>query len=201
MDEALRSELAALYSAPSRHYHGMDHIRALLQLARDYRAQLHDPEAVEAAIWFHDAIYDSHAKDNEAQSASLARQRLAGRLDGPRLDRIAVMIEATATHHLPNLGDAGAVSDAAFFLDMDLSVLGAAPEAFAAYEQAVRREYGWVPEPAWLAGRAAVLKGFLGREAIFHTAEFRSRFEAQARRNMAASIAALERRAQSGFSA
>jgi predicted metal-dependent HD superfamily phosphohydrolase len=201
LDEALKNELSALYDAPSRHYHGMKHIRALLELARQYRAELADPEAVEAAIWFHDAIYDSRAKDNEAQSAALARERLAGRIDADRLDRIAAMIEATATHRLPDLGDAGAVRDAALFLDMDLSVLGAAPGVFAAYERAVREEYGWVPEAAWLAGRAAVLKGFLAREAIFHTPEFRDRFEAQARRNMAVSLAALEGHAQSGFSA
>ena len=66
MDEALKNELSALYSAPSRHYHGMDHIRALLDLARQYRVEMADPEAVEAAIWFHDVVYDSRAKDNEA---------------------------------------------------------------------------------------------------------------------------------------
>ncbi|MGB3897950.1 MAG: hypothetical protein WA973_05270 [Mesorhizobium sp.] len=201
LDEALKNELSALYDAPSRHYHGMEHIHALLELARQYRAKLADPEAVEAAIWFHDAIYDSRAKDNEAQSAALARERLAGRVDAGRLDRIAAMIEATATHRLPDLGDAGALRDAALFLDMDLSVLGAESEPFTAYERAVRKEYGWVPEAAWLAGRAAVLKGFLARETIFHTVEFRDRFEAQARRNMAVSLAALERHAQSGFSA
>lgn len=201
LDEALKNELSALYDAPSRHYHGMEHIRALLELARQYRAELADPEAVEAAIWFHDAIYDSRAKDNEAQSAALARERLAGRIDAGRLDRIAAMIEATATHRLPDLGDSGGLRDAALFLDMDLSVLGAEPGAFAAYELAVREEYGWVPEAAWLTGRASVLKGLLARDAIFHTPEFRGRFEAQARRNMAASLAALEGHAQSGFSA
>ncbi|MGB3646304.1 MAG: hypothetical protein WBG88_03375 [Mesorhizobium sp.] len=201
MDEALKNELSALYNAPSRHYHGMDHIRALLDLARQYRVEMADPEAVEAAIWFHDVVYDSRAKDNEAQSAALARERLASRVDAPRLDRIATMIEATATHRLPHLADAGAMRDAALFLDMDLSVLGAEPDAFAAYERAVRKEYGWVPEAAWLAGRAAVLKGFLARKTIFHTPEFRDRFGAQARRNMEASLAALEGRAQSGFSA
>ena len=105
------------------------------------------------------------------------------------------MIEATATHALPSLqslGDEHFIGDAALFLDMDLSILGAAPEAFDAYEQAVRREYDWVEEPMWRAGRSAVLKNFLARPHIFHTEEFRQRFEPQARRNMARSIAALE---------
>lgn len=201
IDTALKQEISALYSVAGRHYHGMAHIEALLALAREYRQALADPEAVEAAIWFHDAVYDSRAKDNEAQSAALARKKLGGHISAQRLDRIAAMIEATATHQLPEFADASAVRDAALFLDMDLSVLGSRPDVFEAYEHAVRREYAWVPEPAWIAGRGAVLKNFLARAHIFHMPEFRNRFEAQVRKNMARSLAALETSNQSGFSA
>jgi predicted metal-dependent HD superfamily phosphohydrolase len=201
IDDALKQELSELYSAAERHYHGMAHIEALLALAQQYRSALADPEAVETAIWFHDVIYDSRAKDNEAQSAALARQKLGRRIDARRLDRIATMIEATATHQLPKFTNADATRDAALFLDMDLSVLGAPQNVFTAYERAVRQEYSWVPEPAWIAGRSAVLKSFLARAHIFHTQEFRSRFEPQARENMERSLAALEARNQSGFSA
>ena len=191
--EALKSELSALYRAADRHYHGLAHIEAMLALAAEYRRLLHDPEAVEAAIWFHDAIYDSRAKDNEARSAALAERKLAGRTQPARLARIMAMINATATHQLPALEDEGAAGDAAFLLDMDLAILGAGPGAFDAYEQAVRREYGWVEEPMWRAGRASVLKTFLARPRIFHTAEFRRRFEPRARRNIERSLAMLER--------
>jgi len=192
LDEDLKRELSALYGTKHRHYHGLAHIEALLALAGEYRPALSDPEAVEAAIWFHDAIYDSRAKDNEARSAALALEKLAPRIAGERLARIAAMIEATATHEVPGLADAAARRDAALFLDMDLSILGAAPAAFDAYEQAVRREYGWVAEPAWRAGRAVVLKTFLARPHIFHTREFRDRFERQARENMTRSLAVLD---------
>lgn len=191
--EALKSELSALYQAADRHYHGLAHIEAMLALAAEYRRLLHDPEAVEAAIWFHDAIYDSRAKDNEARSAALAKRKLAGRTQPARLARIMAMINATATHRLPALEDEEAAGDAAFLLDMDLAILGAGPGAFDAYEQAVRREYGWVEESMWRAGRASVLKTFLARPRIFHTAEFRRRFEPRARRNIERSLAMLER--------
>ncbi|MER8480718.1 hypothetical protein [Mesorhizobium sp. M0199] len=191
MDETLKRELSALYDAADRHYHDLGHIEAMLALANDYKALLHDPEAVEAAIWFHDAIYDGRAKDNEARSAALAETKLAGRADAQRIRRIAAMITATAGHELPSLGDQHSVRDAALFLDMDLAILGAAPDVFDAYEQAVRREYQWVDEPMWRAGRAAVLKGFLARPHIFHSEEFRRRFETQARQNMARSLRAL----------
>ncbi|RWO26511.1 hypothetical protein [Mesorhizobium sp.] len=191
IDEPLKRELSALYESEGRHYHNLGHIEAMLALANDYKASLHDPTAVEAAIWFHDAIYDSRAKDNEARSGALAEKKLAGRTDAQRLGRITAMISATATHELPQFADENAARDAALFLDMDLAILGAPPDAFDAYEQAVRREYGWVEEPMWRAGRSAVLKGFLARPHIFHTEEFRQRFEAQARQNMARSLEAL----------
>ena len=189
--KAQQTELVALYRQPGRHYHGLAHIEALLALASEYRDRLSDPEAVDAAIWFHDAIYDSRRSDNEARSAALATEKLSSHAAPERLARIVVMIEATATHALPDLGDEAATRDAAFFLDMDLSILGAPPAAFNSYEAAVRREYAWVDEKAWRSGRAAVLKKFLARPRIFHTEAFRQDFEDQARKNMARSIAAL----------
>ncbi|TGQ72862.1 hypothetical protein EN829_010365 [Mesorhizobium sp. M00.F.Ca.ET.186.01.1.1] len=191
IDDALKNELSALYRAGERHYHGLAHIEAMLALAEDYRGALGDPEAVEAAIWFHDAIYDSRAKDNEARSAALASEKLGGRIDAGRLGRIHAMILATATHQLPDFTNDGFIRDAALFLDMDLSILGAAPDAFDAYERAVRLEYGWVEEAMWRAGRGAVLNGFLTRPHIFHTEEFRLRLEPQARLNLARSLEAL----------
>jgi predicted metal-dependent HD superfamily phosphohydrolase len=188
---ALKTELSALYSQPGRHYHGLAHVEALLALAREYRADLADPQAVEAAIWFHDAVYDSRRSDNETRSAALATEMLALRVEPARLSRITAMIAATATHALPTLGDEAATRDAAFFLDMDLSILGAPKGVFDSYEAAVRREYAWVDDKAWRTGRAAVLRKFLARPTIFYTEAFRRRFEAEARRNIARSIAAL----------
>ena len=188
IDRRLKAELVRLYRAADRHYHGLAHIEALLRLADEYRGSLSDPEAVQAAIWFHDAVYDSRAADNEARSAALARERLALRADPDRLARIAVMIEATATHVVPDFDDPDAAHDAALFLDMDLSILGAPPAEFERYEAAVRREFGWVSDAAWGSGRAAVLQGFLDRPHIFHSDQFRQRFEATARRNISRSL-------------
>lgn len=191
VDAALKAELTKLYTAPDRHYHNLAHVETLLALAAQYRAEIADPDVFEAAIWFHDAIYDSRAKDNEAKSAQLAREWLAGRISAERLRRVVAMIEATATHRPPAFGDARADEDAALFLDLDLSILGAEPAAFDAYERAIRAEYAWVEETAWRAGRAMLLKNFLDREYIYQTAVFREACESRARANIARSIAAL----------
>lgn len=191
IDAAMRARLAALYSAPGRHYHGLAHVEALLALAERHRAAIADFAALEAAIWFHDAIYDSRRQDNEARSAALAREWLAGRAEPERLDRIAAMIEATRTHRLPDGEDTAARGDAALLLDMDLSILAAPEAAFDAYERAVRLEYGWVDDDTWRAGRAAVLQGFLSRPRIFHSDPFFAECEAAARRNLTRALARL----------
>jgi predicted metal-dependent HD superfamily phosphohydrolase len=188
----LRTELAAAYAAPARHYHDLRHIAALNGLASACAAEIADRDAVEAAIWFHDAVYDTRRDDNEERSAALAAARLAGTADAERIARIAAMIRATAGHALPAFADAAAAHDCALFLDMDLAVLGSPEADFDAYEADVRREYDWVTEPQWRQGRVAVLAGFLARPTIYLTARFRASHEAAARRNLARAIARLD---------
>jgi predicted metal-dependent HD superfamily phosphohydrolase len=190
----VRAELVAAYAAPDRHYHGLTHIEALLRLAEAHSALIGDRDAVEAAIWFHDAVYDTRRKDNEAKSAELAIARLAGIAAPDRLAHIAAMIRATADHVVPDFGDgiaASIINDCALFLDFDLAILGSSAAEFAAYEAAVRREYAWVSEPLWITGRRAVLEHFLTRPAIYATAQFRASHEAAARLNLGNALANL----------
>ena len=114
MDAELKTRLISLYGSGDRHYHGLAHIEALLALAAQYRALLADAGAVEAAIWFHDAIYDSRAKDNEARSADLARESLLGQANSGRIDQIAAMIERVMLDGSMGAGgDAGLNAEAA----------------------------------------------------------------------------------------
>jgi predicted metal-dependent HD superfamily phosphohydrolase len=184
ISEAIRAELARAYTAPDRHYHSLTHIEALLSLAHQHQGALADPEAVEAAIWFHDAVYDTRRHDNEEKSADLAVDRLKGATTQERLGRIAAMIRATARHQLPEFPSQEALHDCALFLDMDLAVLGAASENYESYAAAIRREYAWVPQPVWIEGRRKVLEKFLSRTAIYMSPQFRVTHEATARRNL-----------------
>ena len=192
ISESLRAELAAAYATDDRDYHDLRHIETLLAMADTCADDIADREAVEAAIWFHDAVYDTQREDNEARSAALAEAQLAGMASDERIARIAAMIRATAGHAMPDVIDAAARQDCALFLDMDLAILGSPEADFDAYEAAVRREYGWVTEPQWRQGRRAVLAAFLARPAIYSTARFRASHEAAARRNLARAIARLD---------
>src|SRR6188508_2389895 len=69
--------LKGRYTEPHRHYHNPRHISECLAEYDSSRHLAVQPVAVELAIWFHDAIYDTHAADNEEQSAWLADQCLA----------------------------------------------------------------------------------------------------------------------------
>ena len=192
ISQPLRAELVRAYAAPERHYHGLRHIEALLRLADACADAITDRDAIEAAIWFHDAIYDTRRHDNEERSADLAVARLTGTAAPDRLECIATMIRATAGHCVPDFIDAGAVQDCALFLDMDLAILGSPAAEFEDYERAVRREYDWVSEPQWRAGRRTVLADFLARPAIYASARFRTSHEAAARRNLAHALAQLD---------
>lgn len=76
-------------------------------------------------------------------------------------------------------------------VDIDLSILGAAPERFDAYELEIRAEYAWVPEVLFRATRRKILAEFLQQPSIYSTIEFRQNLEASARANLARSLPAL----------
>jgi predicted metal-dependent HD superfamily phosphohydrolase len=76
-------------------------------------------------------------------------------------------------------------------VDIDLSILGAAPQRFDEFERQIRSEYWWVPAALYRRQRAVVLTSFLGRSTIYSTLEFAERFEAQARENIESALKAL----------
>ena len=192
LSEEVRARLIGIYTGPDRHYHDLRHIRAMLALAEEHAGEISDREAVEAAIWFHDAVYDTRRANNEPESAKFAMEVLAGAVAEERLEFIAAMIRASAKHGIPDSMLGGAAKDCALFLDMDLAILGSPAAEFDAYERAVRLEYGWVPEEAWVAGRSEVLRSFLARPFIYATPQFRESHEAAARSNLTRSLARLE---------
>ena len=83
-------------------------------------------------------------------------------------------------------------ADAMLIVDIDLSILGQPWARFEEYERGIRREYAHVSDEAFRAGRAKVLRGFLGRPRIYSTDWYQERLEERARENLRRSIGALE---------
>jgi len=180
--------LTSLYREPHRHYHNLQHIAECLQEFDSARNLAREPVAVELAIWFHDAIYDPRASDNEERSADLARQCLAGLgLNDPLQDSVARLILATKHH------DNALHADTPLLVDVDLAILGQPGERFWQYEAAIRQEYDWVDKNIFAMKRAEILERFLARGQIYNTGYFFSKYEQQARANLIASIEKLRR--------
>jgi len=181
--EGLCQALLDAYGEPQRHYHTLQHLGECLALADKFKAEAERFEEVELALWFHDAVYDVRAHDNEARSAQWAATALreAG-LDEQACARIHDLVMATCHGTLPG------TPDAALLTDIDLSILGASEPRFAEYEEQIRAEYAWVAPDVYAVKRRAVLRGFLERVHIYATPAVRSRFEEEARRHLSRAI-------------
>lgn len=180
--------LVALYSEPHRRYHNLQHLAECLREFDTVRHLIKDPRAVELALWFHGAIYDPRAHDNEERSAALARNCLAqATSDELFIESVAQGI--LATKHLAN-PDSG---DMRILVDIDLSILGQPAKRFNEYEKAVREEYAWVPSEVFRSKRAEILEIFLRRPRLYATDWFFAKYEERARSNLTHSVAALRR--------
>lgn len=184
------AELVRAYTQPGRHYHTLDHIAALLRLLDTHGREVIDRDAVELAVFFHDAVYDPVRSDNEAASAALAGKRLT------TLNLPIGLVAKVERYILATRHDAGGWlpddADLALLLDLDLAVLGAERSVYAAYGQAIRSEYGTYPDDVYRAGRKKVLSAFLARPQIYGTPVLQALWEAPARDNLAWEIAELE---------
>jgi len=186
LSAALQAELLARYAEPHRAYHTQQHLSECLALFDELRHLAVHPAEVEAALWFHDAIYDVHRHDNEALSADWARAAL---LQASASVDVAARVHALvmATRH----SVAPQTSDEQLLVDIDLAILGAPPQRFAEYEAQIRREYAHVPQDVFTAKRGEILAGFLARPVLYGTAALRERLDATARANLRAAIASL----------
>lgn len=185
-DEALFARLIECYSEPHRKYHTMQHLRECMTHLEQVRTVAERAGEVELALLFHDAIYNTRKKDNEERSAKWARDSaLAAGLSGDQASRVYQLVMATVHDAVP-VG-----RDAAILVDIDLAILGSDVVRFNEYEVQVREEYSWVLGPLYRAGRRKILQEFANRETIYSTEYFRVNYEAQARSNIARSLARL----------
>lgn len=181
--------LRARYGGPGRPYHGWGHIEALLAAFDGNGDAIRQPEAMEIAIYYHDAIYAPLSASNEVDSAALMVADLTGRLSDTAIHRAEALILATAKHRVPAGITEDLAADCALFLDMDLSILGASDEAFDTYDAAIRQEYAMVPNETYFSGRRDILARFLERPRLFLTDRYHERLDAPARANLRRAIA------------
>lgn len=180
---AVRERLTTAYREPHRKYHTTQHLVECLSAVEPMLASADHPAEVEMALWFHDAVYDLRAANNEAKSAEWAETELAAAgVESPSVTRVVDHILATRHKALP-VGN-----DQKLLVDVDLSILGAPRSRFLQYEEQVREEYRWVPMFLYRRKRRGILGEFLARDAIYQTPVIRDRLEHQARANLQFSV-------------
>ncbi|MFJ9569351.1 HD domain-containing protein [Streptomyces bacillaris] len=180
--------LLARWAEPQRRYHTTAHLTAVLDRIDTLAPYADDVHAVRLAAWFHDAVYRPDRTENEERSAALAERALpeAG-VGGEVTAEVARLVRLTVTHD-PAEGD----RNGEVLCDADLAVLAGGPQEYAAYAAQVREEYGFVPDEAFRAGRAAVLRQLLELPRLFRTPYGAAEWEGRARHNLATELELLE---------
>ncbi len=175
-------QLVAHYSATGRTYHNVHHLTECLNHLALIGDTAQYPFEIEIALWFHDAIYDPAAHDNEEKSADWAVRFLTGnQLSSAVVQRIYSLIMATKSHHAIGV-------DQQLLVDIDLAILGSSSRRFAEYQQQIRQEYAFVEEALYRQKRAQVLASFFNRARIYQTDCFYQQLENKARQNLKAAL-------------
>lgn len=185
-NEATYRSIMESYSEKGRHYHSLEHVAACLRNLDQCVDQVAQPREVEIALWFHDAVYKPLSSDNERKCANWASSFL--RKNGATSDQIARVDRLImVTEH----GTAIETKDESILVDIDLSILGAKPEVYDAFERGVREEYKMIPRFIYNKKRAELLRGFLERPQIFQNKPFSTERERQAKQNLLNAISKL----------
>lgn len=178
------------YSDWDRAYHNLSHIQSFLALSNKYAEEIERKHLFDAAIWFHDAIYNAKKKDNELRSAQLARELLMPYLTVDQVKFIQQLILSTEGHK-PRLKH----PDNLLFLDFDLAILATDEDIYQKYSDAIEQEYKkWYSAFLYGSGRKKVLNHFLEREEIYFSTQFKEDYEAKARANLKQEIKQLSRK-------
>jgi predicted metal-dependent HD superfamily phosphohydrolase len=186
-DEAVGRELLARWSEPHRRYHTVEHLAFMLDVIEANAGLADDADAVRLAAWFHDAVYEVFAGDNEERSAALAVHHLPALGFAPeRTQEVARLVRLTAGHAVEP-GD----RNGALLADADLAVLASEKSRYDRYAAAVREEYAAVPDDVFRPGRAAILRGLADLPELYRIVPARAAWSARARRNLESEIATL----------
>ncbi len=166
-------DLSRRYCEPHRRYHGLEHPAHMLWIGRN---QALTDEQI-AAVWFHDAIYEPRATDNEERSATLATTQLAALGWPSRSIELVERMVLDTKRHLPTIDESRAV------VDLDLEPLSETWEIFQRNAIHLRVEFLHLGDEAFHEGRRRFLEAMLARERIYST-PWGARLEVRARRNL-----------------
>ncbi|MGV8086613.1 MAG: HD domain-containing protein [Candidatus Woesearchaeota archaeon] len=182
------SLLEKQYLFPIRQYHNLIHINNMLLEFDSIKKLSKNPNAIELAILYHDAIYTKDASsDDVKKSAELIKfLENRGNIDPKLMVDAYSLVIATSHKIIPS------TIDEKIIIDCDLSILGKSKEEFELYNSNIRKEYEFVPWETYSKKRIEILQRFLDKPQIYNTDFFKDRYEVCARINLENAIKELK---------
>lgn len=177
-------DLVQRYAEFGRHYHCWSHLTRCLREFDRVAGRMESPDAVELALWFHDAVYVPGDANNELHSADLFSRWSNSRFPPALVKKICELILITRHRYPPQTGDES------YVVDIDLSSFGLDWPDFLQDSMNVRKEQSHVQDAVYHQNHAKFLNMLLSRPRIFHTNFFQERYEEPARRNIERLLAA-----------
>ena len=167
-----------------REFHNLGHIDDCLARFDEVSAHLDDPDAVEIALWFHDAIYVPGDPANERQSAALFLTHAAGTAPAFRR-RVCALVLTTRRNRTPRS------NDCKFIDDIDLAGFGASWDDFMYNGGLLRREFAAQSDADYYRGLSSFIHSLKRRPRFFRTEWFARRYEKQAQDNLTRLLAEI----------
>ncbi|TRX37228.1 hypothetical protein FNW52_04500 [Flavobacterium sp. ZT3R18] len=177
-------DLEKAYSAKSRQYHNLNHLKEMIELFDRHHSSLKNPNEVLYSIFYHDYIYKATRKDNELKSAEYALAILPNAIS---LNKQLVFDAICATQ----LHQHNKIEDINWLIDFDLKILSKDWKNYQMYCNQIRKEYKMYPNILYKPGRRKALGHFLEQEFIYNTEIFRNLFDENAKANIKREISLL----------
>jgi pantetheine-phosphate adenylyltransferase len=148
-------DILSRWKEPHRYYHNESHLQFLLGeiegLAHEGRISTAQKEILLMIAFFHDAVYDATAPDNEEKSAELFKH-VTGENDNT--STIVQAILDTKTHQ-------PASDISRIFSELDMAVVTRSDfKELLAWEKGIAKEYQFVDYSLYKTGRIALLEHF-----------------------------------------
>ena len=182
--DTVYADLLRRLDGDDRRFHNLQHIDDCLHRFDEVAPLLDDRDAVEMALWFHDAVYVPASPENERLSAAL----FLGFSEGARTDfrkRVTRLILTTRRTAAPRS------KDQKFIDDIDLAGFGASWTEFMRHGELLREEFAALDDAEYYAGQASFLARLQQRRRLFATDWFRDRYENNAQANLRQTLAHL----------
>ena len=185
----LHHRLILAYDEPQRVYHTLTHIKSCFKILQDVAHLAGNADALALAIWFHDAIYDIDAKDNEKCSAEWFL-KVTENLFADSI-RHLVCSHIMATLHC---GEEIKDHDSQIMVDIDLFSFGKPWPDFIRDSENVRAEKAEVPDSEFYQKQCGFQKCLLSKPRFFQSDYFYQHYESQARQNLSRFLAITEQK-------